>query len=704
MKTSNKPNGLIKEKSPYLLQHAYNPVDWFPWGEEAFEKARKEDKPMFLSIGYSTCYWCHVMEREVFENKEIAKLMNEKLVCIKVDREEQPDVDRIYMSSVQAMTGSGGWPLSVFLTHDLKPFFGGTYFPPTSHYGKPGFRQVVQRISDLWKSEKKNIVESSNSITEYLTSQKQNTHNSPLTTHLLTKAFEQFHQEFDPNHAGFGRAPKFPRPSIFNFLLRYYHQTKKNDAMDMSLQTLRKMAEGGMYDQLGGGFHRYSVDDQWRIPHFEKMLYDQAQLACSYLEAFQITQGKFFADVARNVLDYVLRVMTSPEGGFYSAEDAESAFTHEHPEEKEEGTCYLWTKEELEQVLGNNAKLFCFHFGIEEQGNALSDPMRVFQKKNVLYVKYPIEETAKQFNLTVDEVEQTIASCKKLLFEKRELRPRPHLDDKVITAWNGLMISAFARAYQILKEEKYLSAALKATRFITKSLYNKEAKALHRRYRDGEARFNGSLQDYAFLIQGLIDLYETSFDVHWLTTAINLTKQQIRLFWDETDGGFFDSQSNDSTLLVRMKEDYDGAEPTGNSITVLNLLRLAHITSNNDWKLKAEQTLNLFGSSLSTHPHVLPQMLVALDWMLSTPKEIILVGTTNSEETQLLLNEIHSRYIPYKVLLIVDEKNRPSLEKILPFIKDMHPIDGKATAYICKNFACQLPTSDISVVREQLSK
>ncbi|MBI4546912.1 MAG: thioredoxin domain-containing protein [Ignavibacteriae bacterium] len=705
MNEGKKPNRLIHEKSPYLLQHAFNPVDWYPWGPEAFQKARMEDKPIFLSVGYSTCYWCHVMEREVFEDPEIAKLMNEKLVSIKVDREERPDVDRVYMTAVQAMTGSGGWPMSVFLTPDLKPFYGATYIPPRAQYGRPGFVDVVNRISEIWKTDRSKVFESSQQITEYLKQAGGTGASATVTDSVLHLAYNRYAQGYDAVHGGFGGAPKFPRPVSLNFLLRYYSRTGREQALQMSLHTLREMANGGMYDHIGGGFHRYSVDGEWRVPHFEKMLYDQAQLVTSYLEAYQITKDERFAEIARDVLAYVLRNLTDKQGGFYSAEDAESALDPSKPEEKEEGTFYIWSKSEIDHLLGKDAELFNYYYGVQDAGNALNDPMNVFSGKNILYVAHPIEDVAVKFLKTPAEIKNLLKQSTQKLFFEREKRPRPHLDDKIITAWNGLMISAFAKAYQVLDDPAYLQAAQRANTFIISKLYDTKSKKLLRRYRDGEARFDGNLQDYTFLVMGLLDLYEASFEIQWLEHAIALTKKQIEIFWDPIDGGFFDTPGNDPSILVRMKEDYDGAEPTGNSIAAVNLLRLSQMTDNNDWRRMAEKTITAFGSRLKQIPDALSQMLVAVDWHLSTPKEIIVAGKKDSPDTKALLREVHSRFIPNKVLLLADGGDaQKKLTSYLSFIEGMIMLDEKATAYICENYACQLPTSDRSVVAKLLSK
>ncbi len=695
-----KPNRLIDEKSPYLLQHAFNPVDWYPWGEEAFEKARSEDKPIFVSIGYSTCHWCHVMERESFENPEIAALMNKYFINIKIDREERPDVDRVYMSATQAMTGGGGWPMSVFLTHDLKPFYAGTYFPPESRHGRPGFPDLLEGIHRAWVENRGKVQESADQITEHL--QKNSAPESSdlvLDKDLLKTAYDQVAGSYDTRYGGFGGAPKFPRPVIFNFLLRYFHRSKDNMALEMSLETLRKMAEGGMHDQIGGGFHRYSVDGQWRVPHFEKMLYDQAQLAVSYLEAYQITKDSYFADVAQDILDYVLRDMVDSRGGFHSAEDADSPLP-ENPEDHGEGAFYVWTKKEMFDILGSDAgEIFSFRYGVEEAGNALSDPLNEFTGKNLLYVANSLDSMAARFERPVSDIERILHEARQKLFAVRSKRPRPHLDDKVITSWNGLMIGAFARGYQVLNQPRYLEAAERAANFVMSDLYDSGKKILLRRYRDGASGLEAHLNDYAFLVNGLLDLYEASLDVKWLVHALELTEKQVSLFWDEEAGGFYDTSGKDKTVLLRMKEDYDGAEPTGNSIAALNLLRLSQMTDNEDWYQKGAKTVSAFGNRLQQIPSAMPQMLAALDYRLDKPKQIIIAGKPGADDTQKMLAEVYERYIPNKIILLADGgKAQKVLAKHLPFIESVSMIDGKATAYICENYVCHLPTSDVDVM------
>ncbi len=703
LKEGKKPNRLIREKSPYLLQHAFNPVDWYPWGEEAFEKARREDKPIFLSIGYSTCYWCHVMEREVFEDTAIARLMNESLVCIKVDREERPDIDRVYMTAVQAMTGGGGWPMSVFLDTSLAPFFGATYIPPKAQYGRPGFPDLVRRISEVWTKDRPKIHESSAQIGDFL----RNTSApapAPVNDSSLGAAYAAFARAFDPEFAGFGTAPKFPRPVVFDFLLRYYFRTGQDSALQMVLATLKKMSEGGVYDQIGGGFHRYSVDRQWRVPHFEKMLYDQAGLAISYLEAFQITHDQTYSSIARDILGYVSRNMTSPEGGFYSAEDAESAIDPARSGEKEEGAFYLWTHAEIEAVLGKqDAALFAYRYGVTDSGNALDDPMHVFMGKNILFAARTLDQTAEKFNRTSGQTLEILSEARRTLFEAREHRPKPHLDDKIIAAWNGMMISAFSRAFQVLHKRDDLDRARRAAEFVMTRLYDSPSRALRRRYRDGEARFEGTLQDYAFLIQGLLDLYEASFDVRWLKDALILAGRQNDIFWDPAAGGYYDASGKDPTVLIRTKEDYDGAEPSGNSIAALNLLRLSQMTDNREFREMAEITIASLGTRIRSTPEAVPEMLAALAWSLSTPREIIIAGNPGSEDTESLLAEVFSHFIPFRVIMLADgQAGQKELGTILPFISGINSLGGKATAYVCENYACQLPTTDRATVARLL--
>ena len=696
---SRKPNRLLREKSPYLLQHAYNPVDWYPWGEEAFEKARREEKPIFLSIGYSTCYWCHVMEREVFENESIAALMNQMVVPIKVDREERPDIDRIYMSALQAMNGSGGWPMSMFLTPDLKTFFGATYIPPVENYGRPGFPQILKTIHEVWTTDRAKVIEAAGKANDYLVRlSSQEGESLDPDVQALELGFQAFQKSYDERNAGFGGAPKFPRPVALNFLLRYYARKKNISALEMSLTTLRRMANGGMYDHVGGGFHRYSTDERWHVPHFEKMLYDQAQLIISYLEAYQITHDKFFSGVAEDVLGYVLRDVTHANGGFYSAEDAESAPDHSALAQKEEGAFYVWTKSEIESILPpEESQIWCRYYGVEDNGNVTNDPHGVFQGKNVLHLILTPAEVSKQLAISEEQGKKLLASARHRLFVERNKRPHCHLDDKILTSWNGLMISALARAYQVLGDIRYLEAAGKSAGFILTNMRNESTGELYHRYRDGEARFEGQLDDYAFLLQALIDLYEASFNIDWLTEALRLAEDQNRLFYDHEKGGFFDTAGRDPSILVRTKEWYDGAEPSGNSVAILNLLRLAQFTKSQEMETMARKSFLHFGERMFNAGQAMPQMLVALSFSLAKPKQIILAGEAGDPHTITLLREVHSHFAPEKVLMLADgDKGGSELSMFIPLIHSMKKVDGRSTVYVCENYACQLPTTDSS--------
>jgi hypothetical protein len=692
-----------------LLQHQHNPVEWHPWGEAAFAKARKENKPIFLSVGYSTCHWCHVMAHESFENPAIGKLMNERFVNIKVDREERPDVDRVYMTYVQATTGSGGWPMSVFLTPDLKPFFGGTYFPPEDRYGRPGFPTVLRRLAEAWEEDRAKVIEAGNNaidaLREYSGAAKSN--GTLADAETLTKCFGQLASSFDQDLGGFGGAPKFPRPVTLNFLFRFHARMGTDSregrlAASMALLTLRKMAQGGMHDQLGGGFHRYSVDRFWHVPHFEKMLYDQAQLASSYLDAAQLTGDAQYAEVARDILDYVLRDLTDPEGGFYSAEDADSLVEHGRPEHAE-GAFYVWTQEEIVRALGQDAaRLFNQVYGVQPGGNspAGSDPQGELKGKNTLIRRMTAAEAAAALKLTETDVETSLAASRKKLFELRAKRPRPHLDDKIITAWNGLMISAFARAAQVLDEPKYLAAAQRSARFLQAKLWNNGA--LIRSYRQGASKVAGFCDDYAFLIAGLLDLYEADFDVRWLRWAEELQAKQDALFADAA-GGYFGVAGNAPDILLRMKEDHDGAEPSPNSVAAQNLLRLAQITDSSRLRKQAEKTLAAFSTQLRQTPTALPQMLCAVDASLSKPRQIVIAGNPGAEDTRALLRRVHANFAPNSLLLLADGgSGQKWLGERLEFVRGVTRINGKAAAYVCENFACRLPVTEPEKLAELL--
>ena len=672
-------NRLIEEKSPYLLQHAHNPVDWYPWGQAALDKARQEDKPIFLSVGYSTCHWCHVMERESFENEDVAQILNEHFVPVKVDREERPDLDRVYMLFVQASTGSGGWPMSVWLTPDGKPFFGGTYFPPDTRYGRPGFGAILKRLAQAWREERVKIEESGTHVLEQLIqySQHGSEGRGQVGQNALDSAFYAFRRSFDARLGGFGAAPKFPRPSIFNFLLRYGALTGNDEARDMVLMTLRAMAKGGMHDQLGGGFHRYSVDENWFVPHFEKMLYDQAKLAISYLEAYQITGDVQYAHVARDIFEYVLRDLKHPNGGFYSAEDADSAADPAKPKEKSEGAFYIWSFQEIVDALGEtDATMFCRRFGVKANGNVDEDPHGEFTGRNILYQAEEAEDESLQ------------RSAGKLR-EIRSRRPRPHLDDKILAGWNGMMISAFAKGAQILCEPRYASAARAAETFIFGMLWREGEDVLFRRYRDGDAAIEAFLDDYACLINGLVDLYETEFNAADLNWAAWLAKVALEKFEDKDGGGFYSSPANQSDVVLRLKDDYDGAEPSGNSVMALALLRLARITGRDDFRIAAERTLEAFSGRMLAGGAGLPQMLVAQMFAMGKPMEVVLAGPRDQQPE--LVAEIHKRFLPNAVVMQASEA-----PNAMPAIGD------RATAYVCENYACKLPVREAAALAELL--
>jgi uncharacterized protein YyaL (SSP411 family) len=722
-------NRLAQEKSPYLLQHAHNPVDWYPWGEEAFEKARRENKPIFLSVGYSTCHWCHVMAHESFENEGVATIMNREFVNIKVDREERPDVDRVYMTFVQATTGGGGWPMSVWLTPDLKPFVGGTYFPPEERYGQPAFKKVLERIATAWKKDHDKIVEQGNKIVDALReSQSSPAVESKIDGSVLDAAFKQIDRSYDPKEGGFGNAPKFPRPVTLNFLTRFYARDSTSDsgkhALDMALFTLRKMAAGGMHDHIGGGFHRYSVDRYWHVPHFEKMLYDQAQLAVTYLDAFQITNDKQFKTVARDILDYVARDMTSKEGGFFSAEDADSpvaAGADRGHAKTAEGVFYVWTKKEIDDALGETAEIFDFHYGVQSHGNVPegSDPHDEFRGKNILIERHTVAETAQHFrniglkpvrsagvspaDYTEDTVRELLKRCRDKLFAIRTKRPRPHLDDKVIAGWNGLMISAYARAAQVLEDPHYLDISTRAANFLKANLYDPSRKILYRNYRQGRSDIEGFADDYAFVIRGLLDLYEASFEFEWLKLAIELQETQDRLFYDEKNDGYFSTSGKDQSVFLRMKDDNDGAEPAASSVAALNLLRLSQIRNDPSLSERARKTAGGFANTLSHFPSAMPQMLVALDYSLSKPRQVVIAGKRDAPETKALLDEVHRHFLPKTIVLLADgAEGQKYLGEKNEAIRAMSPVDGKSAAYVCENFTCKAPVTDPKALAELL--
>lgn len=679
-------NRLVNEKSPYLLQHAHNPVDWFPWSEEAFEKAKRENKPIFLSIGYSTCHWCHVMEHESFEDIETAELMNKVFVSIKVDREERPDIDNIYMTVCQMMTGSGGWPLSIVMTPDKKPFFSGTYFPKESRYGRVGFKELINNINEAWINKRSEIESSADELTNYL--QKINSSSGTaikLNPDILNAAYNNFETRFDPVNGGFGSSPKFPSPHNLMFLLRYWKRSGDNKALEIVTKTLTEMRKGGIFDHVGFGFHRYSTDRNWLVPHFEKMLYDQALLIMAFTETYQATQNFDFKKTAEEIIQYVLRDMTSPEGGFYSAEDADS--------EGVEGKFYLWTEDDLSKILGqSDAGLVFKVFNTNPHGNFHDEANGKSSEKNILHLSESLDETAINLNLDKNNLVQRIESIRLKLFFEREKRAHPYKDDKILTDWNGLMIAALAKAGSIFGSINYITAAKESYSFIEKYLVNKDGKLLHR-YRDSDSSITGNLDDYAFIIWGLIELYEATFKASYLIKAVKLNDTTLKHFWDELNGGFFFTPDFGEKLLVRTKEIYDGAIPSGNSVMLYNLIRIARMTSASIYENYANNLLDYFSEYVRKAPSGSSLFLSAFEFMIGPSFEIIVAGDRKDPETQNILNSIKQKFIPSKVMIVKDAANS---EFLLPYLKPYRQINSKPTIYVCKNFQCEQPTTDIN--------
>jgi len=696
-------NRLIRAKSPYLLLHAHNPVDWYPWGEEAFEKARKENKPIFLSIGYFTCHWCHVMEKESYSDPSVAAILNQSFVSVKVDREERPDIDRLYIAYVEATTGSAGWPLNVLLTPERKPFFGGTYFTPDQ------LKSLLGQVANAWSSKRDSITQMAGRAAQQLIQivSQQSVATGDLQPGILDKAYKQIAATYDSTNGGFGGAPKFPRPVTLCFLVRYYARTGQRQALDMTLNTLRAMERGGIHDQLGGGFHRYSTGSTWLVPHFEKMLYDQAQLAITYAEAYQITHDRFYGETTRNILDFVLREMQQPRGGFASAEDADSQVAA-GKHETGEGVFYVWTAKEIDSVLSNkDAEIFGYAYGVESDGNipARQDVRGELKGKNVLYEAHSAEETAKKFGLAPEQVAQRLTAGRAALFEARARRPHPPVDDKIVTAWNGMMISALARASQALDEPRYLERARATAEFIEAHLYDSKKGKLWRSYRAGSPSVDGFLDDYTDLIVGLLDLYQAGFDVHWLQLGVSLQEKQDQLFGDDKDGGYFDVGSSDPSLLSRTREAYDGAEPTPNSTAAMNLLRLAQFTDRTGWRDKGQKVISAFGARLASDPDAVPALASALDFRLGQTKQILIAGDPSSQDTHELLHQVNTRFLPNKILLVADGGvGQQQLARWLPFVAGARRLKDRATAYVCENYVCKLPTADPTVVGELLDR
>ncbi|MCI0850384.1 MAG: thioredoxin domain-containing protein [Chloroflexi bacterium] len=681
------PNRLAKETSPYLLQHQDNPVDWFPWGDEALQKARDEDKPIFLSIGYSACHWCHVMERESFENEEIAALMNEKFVNIKVDREERPDVDSIYMSAVQAMTGRGGWPMSVFISPDGRPFYAGTYFPPEDRGGLPAFPTVLNAIAEGYGTRREELLASSDKVVEALGAQALAPASAePLTRDLIGDAYRGLAGGFDGEHGGFGGAPKFPSPMIYEFLLRYWHATGDPKPLAMVELTLDKMARGGMYDQVGGGFHRYSTDELWLVPHFEKMLYDNALLAQLYLHAWQATGKPAYRRIVEETLRYVEREMIDPAGGFYSAQDADS--------EGEEGRFFVWDGPEIDEVLGDDlGRIARAYYDVTDAPN--------FEGRHILWRPDTDEEVATELNITVDALQEAIAQARPKLLAARERRVRPARDDKVLTSWNALMMKAFAEAGAALENETYIQIARRNAEFVLGSLQRDGRLLRTWKASDsgGEAKLNGYLEDHAYLIDALVSLYEATFEQRWLEEAAALAKRMVELFWDDDKEVFFDTGHDHEQLLVRPRDVFDNATPSGGSAAAVALLRLALFTSDVDFQRRGVAAIRTVRDMLARAPSGFAHWLAALDFYLSTPKEVVIIGARDDPATRALLRTAYTRYLPNRAIAGADAPvDRPAT----PLLEERALVDGKPTAYVCENYTCQQPVTDREALAAQL--
>ncbi|HTU19520.1 MAG TPA: thioredoxin domain-containing protein [Gemmataceae bacterium] len=682
-------NRLLHETSPYLRQHAHNPVDWHPWAAEALERARQLDRPIFLSIGYSACHWCHVMEHESFENEEIAKILNDSFVSIKVDREERPDLDQIYMASVQMLTGSGGWPMSVFLTPDLKPFTGGTYFPPDDRYGRPGFKRLLLHIAEVWHTRRAEVEEAASQITGHLRDfGKLDPEEGALDSSLLPQALAGLERAFDPRHGGFGQAPKFPHPMDLRLLLRCWKRFDAPQALEMVRVTLDHMARGGIYDHLGGGFARYSTDERWLVPHFEKMLYDNALLVPCYLETFQATGEPFYREIAEETLGWVLREMTSSEGPFYSTLDADS--------EGEEGKFYVWTAAEIDQILGkDDTELFSAVYGVEADGNWEHG-------KNMLHRAKTFVQDARLNGMSEADLRSRLDACRRKLFEVRSRRVWPGRDEKALTSWNGLMIGALAQAAQVLDRREYIDAATLAADFILTRMRTPEGRLLRTWSAGSEPKLNAYLEDYSFLLDGLISLYEATFAPRWIEAALDLAEVMIDQFWDEADGSFFFTGRDHEALIARGKDPHDNAIPSGNAMAVTALLRLVKLTGRMDLQEKAETTLRLYRGLLASHPLAAGQMLLALDFHLGPVQEIAVVGDPAAEETRRVLRLLGSAYQPLRVVALKTTGNEEKqLEELLPLLAGKTS-QGPVTVYVCRNFTCQAPLVGVEAAESAL--
>ncbi len=690
-------NRLVFEQSPYLLQHAANPVDWYPWGEAAFKKAEAENKPIFLSIGYSTCHWCHVMEHESFEDEEVASAMNEAFVCIKVDREERPDIDQVYMTVTQAMTGQGGWPMTVVMTPDKKPFFAGTYFSKHGGYGRPGMMELVPALKNAWDTDHENVVKSADRIAEHIGGLGHGAPGGMLNSAHLDETYEELSMSFDPTHGGFGGGRnKFPVPHNLSFLLRYHDRVGQQRALDMVEKTLVEMRRGGIYDHVGFGFHRYSTDQHWLVPHFEKMLYDQATQAIAYCEAYQVTGKPEYAQTAREIFKYVMRDMTAPSGGFYSAEDADS--------EGVEGKFYLWTPEEVVEVLGaEDGALFNKIYGIVEGGNFYDEASGAKPGESIPHLKKSLAETAKSLEMEEGALRERLELARVKLFDAREKRVHPYKDDKILTDWNGLMIAALAKGAKALDDSAYADAARRAADFVLAEMRDENGRLL-KRSRLGQSGLPAHLDDYAFFTWGLIELYEATFDARYLQEAFALNRMMLDHYWDDKHGGFFQTADDGEELLVRMKDAYDGAIPSGNAVAICNLLRLASISGDEELARCAKQSMTAFSAAIEQSPLGHSQMMIGLDYALGPNSEIVLAGDGGAETLSAMASAVRTRFVPRAVLLHRPSGENATINKLAPFTVEQIPIDDAPTAYVCQNRSCKQPVTSVKALLKNLER
>jgi uncharacterized protein YyaL (SSP411 family) len=694
-----KPNRLISEKSPYLLQHAHNPVDWYPWGPEAFREAEKQDKPVFLSVGYSTCHWCHVMERESFEDQDIAELMNSTFISIKVDREERPDIDSTYMTVCQMMTGGGGWPLTIIMTWGKEPFFASTYIPKETRFGRTGMKELIPRIKELWDQKREQLTNSAQEIVSRLLTTEHPSEipqGEMLGEETLDAAYDSLSMEFDEEHGGFGGAPKFPAPHKLTFLLRYWKRRSYEKALWMVEKTLTSMRLGGIYDHIGFGFHRYSVDSRWFQPHFEKMLYDQAMLTIAYAEAYQATRKEEYKATANEILTFVLRDMSEPQGGFCTSIDADS--------EGQEGKYYIWRKEEISEVLSTDeADLITRVFNVQENGNFPDETTYQDTGNNILYMSKPPERISSEMKIPLSELKERFEAARRKLFVSREKRIHPSRDDKILTDLNGLMIAALAKSAQAFREAKYIDSAKHAADFVLAKMRDSDGR-LHHRYRDRQAAIPGFLGDYAFFVWGLVELYEATFETRYLASALELTDYMRKHFWDDKNGGFYLSSDDSESIIIRKKDLYDGAHPSGNSVAALNIIRLAHMTGKPELEDEVSRIILASSSIVSRAPTAYTQLLSALDFALGPSSEVVIVGDSDAEDTRTLIKAVQDNFLPNKVVILKSAAVGSQVTQLAEYVSDMQRKDGKATAFVCRGYRCSLPTTDAGQMLKLLDK